>query len=264
MALEPRSPRLAVLIDADNTSAKIADRLFEEIAQLGEASVRRVYGDFTRPNLKGWSDVLSKHAIIAQQQFAYVTGKNASDIALVIDAMDLMHSGRFEGFCLISSDSDFTRLAARIREQGLDVFGFGERKTPESFRQACRRFIYTENLLIGAQAQAQAGAPVKQTPSDAVPLLRTAIAQMDSEDGWVSLGALGTRLANLAPDFDPRSYGVAKLSDLVRKSGALEIDQSEGRRLRVKLKPETATPAAPKPRRRRRSSAPRATPSAGT
>jgi uncharacterized LabA/DUF88 family protein len=265
MALEPRSPRLAVLIDADNTSAKIADRLFEEIAQLGEASVRRIYGDFTRAGLRGWTDILAKHAIIAHQQFAYVTGKNASDIALVIDAMDLMHSGRFEGFCLVSSDSDFTRLAARIREEGLDVFGFGERKTPESFRQACRRFIYTENLLLGAQAQTQAGAPVRaQTPGDAVPLLRTAIAQMDSEDGWVSLGALGTRLANLAADFDPRSYGVAKLSDLVRKSGALEIDQSEGRRLRVKLKPETAAAEAPKPRRRRRSSAPRATPSAGT
>jgi uncharacterized LabA/DUF88 family protein len=259
MALEPRSPRLAVLIDADNTSAKIADRLFEEIAQLGEASVRRIYGDFTRAGLRGWTDILAKHAIIAHQQFAYVTGKNASDIALVIDAMDLMHSGRFEGFCLVSSDSDFTRLAARIREEGLDVFGFGERKTPESFRQACRRFIYTENLLLGAQAQA--GAPVvkAQTPGDAVPLLKTAIAQMDSEDGWVSLGALGTRLANLAPDFDPRSYGVAKLSDLVRKSGAFEIEQTEGRRLRVKLKPEAAAAVAPKPRRRRR---PRAAPAA--
>jgi uncharacterized LabA/DUF88 family protein len=264
MALEPRSPRLAVLIDADNTSAKIADRLFEEIAQLGEASVRRIYGDFTRAGLRGWTDILAKHAIIAHQQFAYVTGKNASDIALVIDAMDLMHSGRFEGFCLVSSDSDFTRLAARIREEGLDVFGFGERKTPESFRQACRRFIYTENLLVGVGVQARADVPVKaQTPGDAAPLLKTAIAQMDSEDGWVGLGALGTRLANLAPDFDPRSYGVAKLSDLVRKSGAFEIDQSEGRRLRVKLKPD-AVVAAPKPRRRRRSSASRATPSAGT
>ncbi|HJR22818.1 MAG TPA: NYN domain-containing protein [Dongiaceae bacterium] len=251
MALEPRSPRLAVLIDADNTSAKIADRLFEEIAQLGEASVRRIYGDFTRAGLRGWTDILAKHAIIAHQQFAYVTGKNASDIALVIDAMDLMHSGRFEGFCLVSSDSDFTRLAARIREQGLDVFGFGERKTPESFRQACRRFIYTENLLMGVQA-AQADVPVKaQMPGDAVPLLKTAIGQMDSEDGWVSLGALGTRLANLAADFDPRSYGVAKLSDLVRKSGAFEIEQTEGRRLRVKLKPDAAA-SAPKPRRRRR------------
>ena len=251
MALEPRSPRLAVLIDADNTSAKIADRLFEEIAQLGEASVRRIYGDFTRAGLRGWTDILAKHAIIAHQQFAYVTGKNASDIALVIDAMDLMHSGRFEGFCLVSSDSDFTRLAARIREQGLDVFGFGERKTPESFRQACRRFIYTENLLMGVQA-AQADVPVKaQTPGDAVPLLKTAIAQMDSEDGWVGLGSLGTRLANLAADFDPRSYGVAKLSDLVRKSGAFDIEQTEGRRVRVRLRPEAAT-ATPKPRRRSR------------
>jgi hypothetical protein len=257
MALEPRSPRLAVLIDADNTSAKIADRLFEEIAQLGEASVRRIYGDFTRAGLRGWTDILAKHAIIAHQQFAYVTGKNASDIALVIDAMDLMHSGRFDGFCLVSSDSDFTRLAARIREQGLDVFGFGERKTPESFRQACRRFIYTENLLLGVQA-AQADVPVKvQTSGDAVPLLKTAIAQMDSEDGWVGLGALGTRLANLAPDFDPRSYGVAKLSDLVRKSGAFDLEQTEGRRVRVRLRPEAAA-AAPKPRRRRRSTAPRA------
>lgn len=252
MALETRSPRLAVLIDADNTSAKIADRLFEEIAQLGEASVRRIYGDFTRPAMRGWNDILAKHAMIAHQQFAYVTGKNASDIALVIDAMDLMHSGRFDGFCLVSSDSDFTRLAARIREQGLDVFGFGERKTPESFRQACRRFIYTENLLAGAPAQTKA----LQTPGDALALLKTAISQMDTEDGWVGLGALGTRLANLAPDFDPRSYGVAKLSDLVRKSGAFEIDQSEGRRVRVRLKPEAAAPA--KSRRPRQPAAPRA------
>src|SRR5262245_8606798 len=250
MALEPRSPRLAVLIDADNTSAKIADRLFEEIAQLGEASVRRIYGDFTRSALRGWSDILSKHAIIAQQQFAYVTGKNASDIALVIDAMDLMHSGRFDGFCLVSSDSDFTRLAARIREQGLDVFGFGERKTPESFRQACRRFIYTENLLVGGQVPADVAAPAKQAPSAAVPLLKTAIAQLESEAGWISLGGLGTRLANLAPDFDPRSYGVGKLSDLVRKSGAFEIEQAEGRRVRVRLKPEGAAPAKPRHRRR--------------
>ena len=147
MPSETRSPRLAVLIDADNASAKIADGLFEEIAKIGEASVRRIYGDFSSARSKGWADVLSKHAIIPQQQFAYTTGKNASDITLVIDAMDLLHSGRFDGFCLVSSDSDFTRLAARIREQGVDVFGFGEQKTPESFRQACRRFVYTENLL---------------------------------------------------------------------------------------------------------------------
>src|SRR5262245_51784543 len=250
MALEPRSPRLAVLIDADNTSAKIADRLFEEIAQLGEASVRRIYGDFTRAGLRGWTDILAKHAIIAHQQFAYVTGKNASDIALVIDAMDLMHSGRFEGFCLVSSDSDFTRLAARLREEGLDVFGFGERKTPESFRQACRRFIYTENLLAEAPVQTDAAPQAKQSPSAAVPILQNVISQMEGEDGWIGLGPLGHRLAHRAQDFDPRSYGVAKLGDLVRKSGAFEIDQSEGRRWRVRLKPDSA--AAPKPSRRRR------------
>ncbi len=145
MPAENRLPRLAVLIDADNTSAKIADGLFEEIAKIGEASVRRIYGDFSSPRSKGWIDILATHAIIPQQQFAYTVGKNATDITLVIDAMDLLLSGRFDGFCLVSSDSDFTRLAARIREQGVDVFGFGEQKTPESFRQACRRFVYTEN-----------------------------------------------------------------------------------------------------------------------
>jgi uncharacterized LabA/DUF88 family protein len=238
MALEPRSPRLAVLIDADNTSAKIADRLFEEIAQLGEASVRRIYGDFTRAGLRGWTDILAKHAIIAHQQFAYVTGKNASDIALVIDAMDLMHSGRFEGFCLISSDSDFTRLAARIREQGIDVFGFGERKTPESFRQACRRFVYTENLLPAAVNSADAAAAPKplQPLSEALPILTRVIAQMESEDGWVPLGAVGTQLANLASDFDPRTFGFRKLSDLVRKTDAFEMEHPEGGSMRIRLK----------------------------
>lgn len=149
MPSESRSPRLAVLIDADNASAKIADGLFEEIAKIGEASVRRIYGDFSSARSKAWADVLSTHAIIPQQQFAYTTGKNASDITLVIDAMDLLHSGRFDGFCLVSSDSDFTRLAARIREQGTDVFGFGEQKTPESFRQACRRvYLYREPAAL--------------------------------------------------------------------------------------------------------------------
>jgi NYN domain len=162
---EDRSPRLAVLIDADNASAKIADGLFEEIAKIGEASVRRIYGDFSNPRSKAWADTLSKHAIIPQQQFAYTTGKNASDITLVIDAMDLLHSGRFDGFCLVSSDSDFTRLAARIREQGVDVFGFGEQKTPESFRQACRRFVYTENLILGAANSQDGSTKPLQSPS---------------------------------------------------------------------------------------------------
>src|ERR1700756_4533828 len=144
---QQRLPRFAVLIDADNTSPQIASGLFEEVAKFGEASVRRIYGDFSNQRLRSWTDILQKYAIDPYQQFAYTTGKNASDIALVIDAMDLLHSGRFDGFCLVSSDSDFTRLASRLREQGADVYGFGAQKTPESFRQACRRFIYTENLL---------------------------------------------------------------------------------------------------------------------
>jgi uncharacterized LabA/DUF88 family protein len=236
-----RSPRLAVLIDADNASAKIADGLFEEIAKLGEASVRRIYGDFSSARSKAWADVLSKHAIIPQQQFAYTSGKNASDITLVIDAMDLLHSGRFDGFCLVSSDSDFTRLAARIREQGVDVFGFGEQKTPESFRQACRRFVYTENLLPGAAADEQDSAPKKslQPPSAATPIIRKTIAQMESEDGWVPLGAVGTQLANLASDFDPRTYGFRKLSDLVRKTNAFEIEHPKGGTLRIREKPSS-------------------------
>ena len=241
MPSETRSPRLAVLIDADNASAKIADGLFEEIAKIGEASVRRIYGDFSSARSKGWADILSKHAIIPQQQFAYTTGKNASDITLVIDAMDLLHSGRFDGFCLVSSDSDFTRLAARIREEGIDVFGFGEQKTPESFRQACRRFIYTENLLPSAPANEPEATPTQslQPPSAAVPIIRKVIAQMESEDGWVPLSAVGNQLANLASDFDPRTFGFRKLSDLVRKTAAFDIDHPEGGSMRIRSKPST-------------------------
>ena len=244
MATEARSPRLAVLIDADNTSPRIAAGLFEEVAKMGEASVRRIYGDFSSTRLKSWADLLNRYAIVPQQNFAYVTGKNASDIALVIDAMDLLHSGRFDGFCLVSSDSDFTRLASRLREEGADVYGFGAQKTPESFRQACRRFIYTENLVpeSATSPEQEGGRRALQPPSAAVPLLGRAIEQMETEDGWVGLGAVGQRLAAIASDFDPRTYGYRKLSDLVRNTGAFEIDQSGGRFLRIRAKP--ARPAA--------------------
>jgi Fe-S-cluster formation regulator IscX/YfhJ len=250
--MQSRSSRLAVLIDADNASARIADGLFEEIAKIGEASVRRIYGDFSSTRSKAWADILSKHAIIPQQQFAYTTGKNASDITLVIDAMDLLHSGRFDGFCLVSSDSDFTRLAARIREQGIDVFGFGEQKTPESFRQACRRFIYTENLLPEAQsADARTGGKALESLDHASRILTRIIADMETDDGWVELGLVGSQLANLAPDFDPRTYGFKKLSDLVRKLDALELQQNEGRHLRVRSRGNGSS-EPPKPARRRR------------
>lgn len=246
MPLEPRSLRLAVLIDADNASAKIVDGLFEEIAKIGEGSVRRIYGDFSTPRMKSWTDVLARHAIIPQQQFAYTTGKNASDITLVIDAMDLLHSGRFDGFCLVSSDSDFTRLAARIREQGVDVFGFGEQKTPESFRQACRRFVYTENL-VAAPATPSDGKHVQPKPLQpiavAVAIINKIVAQMESEDGWVGLGAVGYQLANLASDFDPRTFGFRKLSDLVRGTNAYEIDHPESGMIKIRLKPSKQKPA---------------------
>jgi uncharacterized LabA/DUF88 family protein len=243
MPEESRTRRLAILIDADNTSPRIAAGLFEEVAKFGEASVRRIYGDFSGQRLKSWADILQKYAIDPYQQFAYTTGKNASDIALVIDAMDLLHSGRLDGFCLVSSDSDFTRLASRLREQGADVFGFGEQKTPESFRQACRKFIYTENLLPEAQISTADEGPAKalQPPSAAIPILNKAMMQMETEDGWVGLGAVGQRLANIASDFDPRTYGYRKLSDLVRKTGAFDIDQPEGRAMRIRAKPKPAS-----------------------
>ncbi|CAN7264065.1 NYN domain-containing protein [Phenylobacterium sp. LjRoot225] len=241
---EPRTPRLAVLIDADNASPRIAPGLFEEIAKIGEASVRRIYGDFSGTRLKGWADVLATHAIMPHQNFAYTTGKNASDIALVIDAMDLLHSGRFDGFCLVSSDSDFTRLAARIREQGVDVYGFGEQKTPESFRQACRRFVYTENLLPEAPApdrpvRADARrAPTLKPPSAAKDLISTAIAQLDDgDDGWVTLGRVGQRLAILASDFDPRTYGQAKLGDLVEQAGGFDVSRNDAGGVYIRIKP---------------------------
>jgi len=239
MAEENRLRRFAVLIDADNTSPRIAAGLFEEIAKFGEASVRRIYGDFSSPRMKSWADILQKYAIDPYQQFAYTTGKNASDIALVIDAMDLLHSGRFDGFCLVSSDSDFTRLASRLREEGADVYGFGAQKTPESFRQACRGFASTENLLPEAEVSApEEGSPkTRPSASAAVPILTKAIGQMETEDGWVGLGVVGQRLANIASDFDPRTYGFRKLSDLVRQTGAFEMDQPEGRAVRIRAKP---------------------------
>lgn len=237
------NPRLAVLIDADNASAKIAGKLFEEITKIGEASVRRIYGDFSSQRLKSWADILAHHAIVPQQQFANATGKNASDMALVIDAMDLLHSGRFDGFCLVSSDSDFTRLASRIREQGVDVYGFGEQKTPESFRKACRRFIYTENLLLQESPTpdgvVKAEGPL-HPPSAAIPLIRKALSQVEGEEGWVSLAVLGHQLFGTAPDFDPRTYGYRKLSDLVRKTGAFELVQPDGGGLRIRSKPQAA------------------------
>jgi len=233
-----RSPRLAVLIDADNTSAKVAEGLFLEIAKLGEASVRRIYGDFAEGRMKAWAEVLARHAIVPHQNFAYTQGKNSADIALVIDAMDLLHSGRFDGFVLVSSDSDFTRLASRIREQGLDVYGIGKQTTPEAFRKACKRFIFVENLVSEPAAPGAPAAPQRESPAAAVPLILAAMERLGDEGDWVSLGPLGQTITTLQPDFDSRSYGCAKLSDLIRKAGGFETrktgNQIEVRRLPVR------------------------------
>lgn len=251
-----KPPRLAVLIDAENASPKIAEALFTEIATLGEASARRIYGDFASAQIQGWTRVLARFAIQPQQNFANTKGKNSGDIALVIDAMDLLHSGRFDGFCLVSSDADFTRLASRIREEGVDVYGFGERKTPESFRQACTRFIYTENLAgrtaaeqdeggedevpaggrRGRKAAAGGGSGARK-PVEAARLIAAVMADMDEDEaGWVQAGGLANRLRNAYPDFDQRTYGHAKLSDLIRATGRFDVETGPGGQMRVRDK----------------------------
>ena len=228
---------LAVLIDADNISHKFAAGLFDELAKICKASLKRIYGDFSDANLNGWAKILNSHAIIPQQQFANTVGKNSSDIALVIDAMDLLHTGRFDSFCLVSSDSDFTRLAARIREQGVDVYGIGEKKAPESFRQACTRFIFTENFGVSEENSATAIKSIFLPPSKAVPFLRKAISEMEPDiDGWYRLSTVGSVLNNLSSEFDPRSYGQPNLSALVAATGQFLVDH-KGPYVRMRIKP---------------------------
>jgi uncharacterized protein (TIGR00288 family) len=230
---QPRArPHLAVLIDADNTSPAWAEPILDEVAAMGEATVRRIYGDFSSSQMKRWSEKLAKLAIVPHQQFANTVGKNSADIALVIDAMDLLHSGLVDGFCLVSSDSDFTRLASRIREQGADVIGIGRRTTPEAFRMACKRFIYVENLT-GVAAAAAPGKPAekpapKLKPADARTLVLKAMDAIDQEDEWYSLGQIGQNITAANPDFDPRTYGKRKLSDLIADLKVFELRRGAG------------------------------------
>jgi uncharacterized LabA/DUF88 family protein len=223
--------RLAVLIDADNAQPSITEGLLAEVAKYGTAHVKRAYGDWTGTSLKGWKDQLLAQSIQPIQQFAYTTGKNATDAAMVIDAMDLLYSERFDGFCIVSSDSDFTRLAARLRESGLTVYGFGERKTPKPFVAACDKFIYVENLTpTAAPDEAPKSKPVisaAQLKRDAalVNLLRNAVEAASDDDGWAALASVGHIITNQQPDFDPRTYGYAKLSDLVAATTLFELDR---------------------------------------
>ena len=227
-----RQPRLAVLIDADNAAPAIIEGLLEEVANLGIASVKRIYGDWTSPNLKGWKDELLRFGLQPIQQFSYTTGKNSTDSALIIDAMDLLYSKTLDGFCVVSSDSDFTRLSARLREGGMIVYGFGEKKTPKAFVGACDRFIYTENLRVEleketetqTQTRKRLGTNDLKQDSWLVNSIRNAIEDFADDDGWANLGTVGQAISNKFPDFDTRNYGYQKLGELIRAVGLFEFD----------------------------------------
>lgn len=230
-------PLLAVLIDADNTSPKHAGAIFDEIASLGEASVRRCYGDFSSQQMAGWNRVQAEHGLVPLHSPANTVGKNSSDIALVIDAMDLLHTGRFDGFVLVSSDSDFTRLASRIREQGLDVYGIGQKKTPDAFRKACKRFIYLENIGASEAEERPAASEVRpkiQPPHDARDIILRAMDAIDQEDEWYALGPLGQYITAANPDFDTRTYGKKKLSELIKDIKVFETKRGEDNQLLVR------------------------------
>ncbi|MFQ5709547.1 MAG: NYN domain-containing protein [bacterium] len=217
---------LAVLIDADNAQPSITEGLLSEVAKFGTASVKRIYGDWTTPSLNSWKTVLLEHSIQPIQQFRYTVGKNATDSAMIIDAMDLLYTRRFDGFCLVSSDSDFTRLASRIREEGLVVYGFGEQKTPKSFVSACDRFIFTEVLRLEQDAESVVKKTTAELKRDTklVTLLRSAIDAASDDDGWAQLGTVGSNIAKQSPEFDPRNYGYKKLGELVVAVKLFDID----------------------------------------
>ncbi|CDM29869.1 hypothetical protein CBS147339_8491 [Penicillium roqueforti] len=227
--------KLAVLIDADNARSSLLSDLLSEIAKYGTAHAKRAYGDWSSPALKGWKDKLLEQSIQPIQQFAYTHGKNATDSAMIIDAMDLLYSGRYDGFCLVSSDSDFTRLAARIRESGLIVYGLGEQRTPKPFVAACDKFIYTENLVHLDELLPHADSVIapenssatKQAPEDKhfADQLRTTVEASCDDDGWAKLSDVGQLLTNKYPDFDSRTYGYHKLSDLVAASSIFETSR---------------------------------------
>lgn len=225
---------LAVLIDADNAAPAIIEGLLAEVAKYGVAAVKRIYGDWTKPNLSGWKECLLSHSIQPIQQFRYTVGKNATDSAMIIDAMDLLYTERFDGFCLVSSDSDFTRLASRIREQGLIVYGFGERKTPKPFVTACDKFIYSDVLRAEAEVDEAATPPRRRSSGELrqdsrlVRLLQSASQAVSDEDGWSTLGGMGNHIAKQAPEFDSRNYGYGKLSELVVATGLFEVETRNG------------------------------------
>ncbi|MBW1780040.1 MAG: NYN domain-containing protein [Deltaproteobacteria bacterium] len=225
---EEKTGNLAVLIDADNAQPSIVEGLLSEIAKYGTANVKRIYGDWTLPGLKGWKEVLLEYSIQPIQQFGYTSGKNATDSALIIDAMDLLYTGKFDGFCIVSSDSDFTKLASRIREAGLFVYGFGEKKTPKAFVSACDKFIFTEVLRSkDDQSGRISRKTVSQLKKDTklVTLLRNAVDASSDDSGWAHLATVGSNIANQVPEFDPRNYGYKKLGELAAATKLFQIQE---------------------------------------
>ncbi|MGM0589570.1 MAG: NYN domain-containing protein [Bacteroidota bacterium] len=220
--------KLAVLIDADNAQPAIIEDLLAEIAKYGTASVKRIYGDWTSPRLRSWKEELLQHSVQPIQQFSYTTGKNATDSAMIIDAMDLLYTDKFDGFCIVSSDSDFTKLAARLREAGLVVYGFGEKKTPDPFVAACDKFIYTE-VLRDDEDKDNGGkrTSTRELKQDTrlVNLLRNAVKAASDESGWAHLAPVGSIIAKQSPEFDPRNYGYTKLGELVKATKLFNMEE---------------------------------------
>ncbi len=261
MSTDRAVPFLAVLIDADNIPARHAEAILNEIAAFGEPSLRRVYGDWSSPGLSQWKDQARNLGLVMHQQSANTKGKNASDIGLVIDAMDILHAGKVGGFVLVSSDSDFTRLASRIREDGLQVIGIGEARTPESLRKVCNRFVLIENIVSNLEQVATVPSsapadksteaasrtrtppktdklneplPAKRPASEAIPIILEAMKKINADQDWYPLGQLGQFITQLYPDFDSRSYGKPKLSDLLKALPRFEVRQGEGNYLQVR------------------------------
>lgn len=234
--------RLAVLIDADNVPHRLITGILEEVTKYGVPTFKRIYADWTKPHVAGWKAVLLDHAITPVQQYSYTVGKNSSDSALIIDAMDILYTGRVDGFCVVSSDSDFTRLATRLREAGMKVFGMGEQKTPSPFRAACDKFIYIEILetppptkQIKLSDLRKKEKVISKTDKNLVQLITSSINDIADEQGWAFLGDLGNMLLKKRPDFDPRNYGFEKLLQLIKSLGLFEIDERESGRRNIKL-----------------------------
>lgn len=234
--------KLAVLIDGDNIPSAYVKEMMEEIAKYGNPTIKRIYGDWTKPNLFKWKNILLENAITPIQQYGYTTGKNATDSAMIIDAMDILYSEKVNGFCLVSSDSDFTRLATRLREAGMKVFGIGEKKTPAPFIVACDRFIYIEilkNQSIEVESGSTKGKPKKNevdkvTPS-VIKLISSTISDLADEEGWAFLGDVGNLLQKKQPNFDSRNYGFQKLTPLIKSINKFEIDLRESQKGKFKL-----------------------------